>query len=84
VPRIHRYEEIANDLAERIAAGEFTTAGAPPARRRAGQLPSRSVLTVEYEATEPTIDKAMLVLRTRGLVESLQGVGVFVKDPDPR
>jgi GntR family transcriptional regulator len=74
VPPRYRYEEIADDLQKRIEAGEF-----PPGSR----LPSRRELTAHYDVTEPVIDRAMQILRIKGITETLAGVGVFVRDsPD--
>ncbi|MFI5486286.1 winged helix-turn-helix domain-containing protein [Micromonospora echinaurantiaca] len=53
VPPRYRYEQIADDLAERIASGEF-----PPGSK----LPSRRELIGHYGVTEPVIDRAMQVL----------------------
>jgi len=78
VPPRYRYEEIAHDLEGRIAAGEF-----PPGSK----LPSRRELTDHYGVTEPVIDRAMQNLRTRGITETLPGVGVYVRelsDREPR
>jgi GntR family transcriptional regulator len=71
VPPRYRYEEIADSLRERIAAGEF-----PPGSR----LPSRRELIEEYAVTEPVIDRAMQILRVLGITETLPGVGVFVRE----
>jgi GntR family transcriptional regulator len=71
VPPRYRYEEIADDLRERIVGGEF-----PPGSR----LPSRRELTAHYEVTEPVVDRAMLILRVKEITETLAGVGVFVRD----
>lgn len=71
MPPRYRYEEIADDLLERIQAGEF-----PPGSR----LPSRRDLTAHYEVTEPVIDRAMQILRIKQVTETLPGVGVFVRD----
>ena len=71
MPPRYRYEEIADDLQRRIEAGEF-----PPGSR----LPSRRELTARYEVTEPVIDRAMQILRVKGITETLAGVGVFVRD----
>lgn len=71
VPPRYRYEEIADDLEKRIESGEF-----PPGSR----LPSRRQLVEHYGVTEPVIDRAMQNLRTKGLTETLPGVGVFVRE----
>lgn len=69
MPPGYRYEQIAEDLAERIKSGEF-----PPGSK----LPSRRELIEHYGVTEPVIDRAMQVLRIKGMTETLPGVGVFV------
>jgi DNA-binding FadR family transcriptional regulator len=71
VPPRYRYEEIADDLQRRIEAGEF-----PPGSR----LPSRRELTAHYDVTAPVIDRAMQILRVKGITETLAGVGVYVRD----
>jgi DNA-binding GntR family transcriptional regulator len=71
VPPRYRYEEIADDLQQRIESGEF-----PPGSR----LPSRRQLIAHYDVTEPVIDRAMQILRVKGLTETLAGVGVFVRE----
>jgi GntR family transcriptional regulator len=81
----YRYEEIADDLRTRISAGEFdseretTGAGGRRLVLRPGQLPSRAALTEEYAVTEPVIDRAMQILRVLDVVETLPGVGVFIR-----
>lgn len=67
----YRYEEIADDLQERMAAGEF-----PPGAK----LPSRRELIDHYHVTEPVIDRAMQILRVLKLIETLPGVGVYVRE----
>lgn len=71
VPPRYRYEQIADDLAERIKAGEF---------QPGSKLPSRRELIEHYGVTEPVIDRAMQVLRIKGMTETLPGVGVFVAE----
>jgi DNA-binding FadR family transcriptional regulator len=71
VPPRYRYEEIAADLIKRIQDGEF-----PPGSR----LRSRRVLIEHYGVTEPVIDRAMQILRVKEIIETLPGVGVFVRD----
>ena len=71
MPPRYRYEEIADDLQKRINSGEF-----PPGAR----LPSRRELTAHYDVTEPVVDRAMLILRVKGITETLAGVGVFVRE----
>ncbi|GIF49346.1 GntR family transcriptional regulator [Asanoa ferruginea] len=71
MPR-YRYEEIADDLEDKIRSGVY-----PPGSR----LPSRRDLVDAYSVTEPVIDKSMMILRVKGLTETLPGVGVFVREP---
>ncbi|MET3427331.1 DNA-binding FadR family transcriptional regulator [Actinoplanes tereljensis] len=75
MPPRYRYEEIGDDLEKRIEAGEF-----PPGSR----LPSRRELTAHYEVTAPVIDRAMQILRIKGITETLAGVGVYVRDSPVR
>jgi GntR family transcriptional regulator len=63
-----RYRAIADDLRQRVTAGEFT----------AGRLlPSESELSASYAASRITIRKALEVLRDEGLVDARQGFGWF-------
>ncbi len=67
--RTIRYRAIADDLRERVEAGEFT----------AGRmLPSESELSGSYSASRVTIRRALDELRSQGLVDSRQGFGWFV------
>ncbi len=71
-----RYQVIAADLRERIAAGEFT----------AGRvLPSESEMSGHYAASRVTVRRALEALRAERLVESRQGFGWLVAaDPLPQ
>lgn len=63
-----RYRSIADDLRQRVAAGEFA----------AGRLlPSESDLSGSYAASRITIRKALELLREEGLVDARQGFGWF-------
>jgi GntR family transcriptional regulator len=63
-----RYRTIADDLRQRVEAGEFA----------AGRtLPSESELSAAYEASRVTIRKALELLRDEGLVDARQGFGWF-------
>ena len=68
-----RYRKIADDLRERVEAGEFA----------AGRtLPSESELSASYAASRITIRKALELLREEGLVDARQGFGWFASvDP---
>jgi GntR family transcriptional regulator len=65
-----RYEEVAADLRQKIESGEY-----PPGSR----LPSRAELRQIYQISDTVSDKALMILRAADLVETLPGVGVFVK-----
>ena len=69
-----KYQRIADDLRERIEAGEF------PADSR---LPSKSGLMAHYGVALNTVDRAIDELRKLGRAESIQGVGTFVREPPP-
>ncbi len=62
-----RYLDIADDLRERLHAGEFPH----------GRLPSESELTATYGASRVTVRKALEALRTEGLIAAQQGLGWF-------
>jgi GntR family transcriptional regulator len=68
-----RYEEVADDLLRRIRSGEI-----PPGAK----LPSRAELGKEYDVSDSVIGKAMIIVRATGLVETLEGVGVYVRERD--
>lgn len=70
-PRRLTYREIADDLAERIAAGEYL-----PGEK----LPSYAQLAAMYSVSVATAQRAYLLLGARGIVEGVQGRGVFVPD----
>lgn len=75
MPRQQRYEEVADDLKNKIQSGEYTPGS---------QLPSRSRLCEIYAVSESVIEKAMWILRREGLTETLPGVGVFVAEESPK
>ena len=63
-----RYRVIADDLRQRVAAGEFA----------AGRtLPSEAELSAGYEASRVTVRKALELLRDEGRVDARQGFGWF-------
>lgn len=67
------FSQIADDIAERIASGEYEPNG---------QLPSNRQLAELYSVSVATIDKVHIVLRNRGLTYGVPGRGVFVVDRD--
>ncbi|MEU6563329.1 GntR family transcriptional regulator [Nocardia nova] len=69
-----KYQVIANDLREKIAAGVFAVDSL---------LPTKAELMAQYGVALNTVDRALDVLRDLGLIESQQGVGTFVRAKDP-
>jgi GntR family transcriptional regulator len=63
-----RFRQIADDLRERVALGEFGDQGA---------LDSESALCARYTVSRVTVRRALETLRDQGLVESRQGSGWF-------
>jgi DNA-binding GntR family transcriptional regulator len=63
------YLRVADDIAARIASGEL----APGARLRAERD-----LAERFGVAYGTIRRAMVVLRERGLIETIHGRGTFV------
>jgi GntR family transcriptional regulator len=69
------YVQVANLVAVRIEAGEFTH-----------KLPAERDLAEEYGVAYQTVRHAMKVLRERGLIITRQGRGTFVvrdRGPEP-
>ncbi len=67
------YRRVADDLREQIRDGRL----APGAK-----LPTKREMCAHYAVSSQTIESAMLVLKTEGLVEGRQGKGVFVARPE--
>ena len=67
---MQRYEQVASDLREKIKSGVYPSGA---------KLPSRSELRTIYQISDTVSDKALWILRQEGLVETLAGVGVFVR-----
>lgn len=63
-----RFRQIADDLRERVALGEFGDQGS---------LDSESALCARYTVSRVTVRRALEMLRDQGLVESRQGSGWF-------
>lgn len=70
MPR-QQYEDVAAKILEKIESGEY-----PPGSK----LPSRQEMRVIFGASDTVIDKAMMLVRMRGVTETLPGVGVFVRE----
>jgi DNA-binding GntR family transcriptional regulator len=71
MPYRHAYQRIVDDIVARIDSGEL----APGAK-----LPSSRELQEQYDTSHMTVRTAITILRDRGLVESVSGVGVFVTE----
>ncbi|WP_404803154.1 winged helix-turn-helix domain-containing protein [Micromonospora aurantiaca (nom. illeg.)] len=67
------YREIADDIAARIATGEY-----PPESK----IPSYSQLAALYSVSIATVQRAVMVLHARGAIYGEPGRGVFVKGQD--
>jgi DNA-binding GntR family transcriptional regulator len=72
VPGTSKYQRIAADLRARINSGEY-----PPG----SQLPTKAELMTRYQVAVNTVKRAIDELRKAGLVETLQGAGMFVCEP---
>lgn len=66
------YVQLAGEIREAIASGEYSPGERLPSTRRLAEDNGISPMTVQH---------AMKVLRDEGLVVSQQGRGVFVQDP---
>lgn len=62
--------EVAADLGDRIARGEYGPAGS--------QMPRRRELAELYDVGMTTIAKVVLLLKERNLVEGVQGHAAYV------
>ena len=66
------YREMADDIAVRIERGDW-----PPGAR----LPSTEQFRIEYEVSEATAYRALVLLIDRGLIYGEHGRGRFVATP---
>jgi GntR family transcriptional regulator len=62
------YVQAANDLRARITGGEFTTGRLTPVRK----------LAREYGISQVTIQRALLILKTEGLIYGVPPQGMFI------
>ncbi len=72
MPGKSKYQRIADDLRARISSGEY-----PPG----SQLPTKAELMTRYGVAVNTVERAIDELRKAGIVETLQGAGMFVCEP---
>lgn len=73
-PPTSRYEQVADALRTAIVQGHY---------RPGEQLPSTSVLAEQYNLSFPTINKAIRLLATQGLVTVTHGKGTKVRERRP-
>ncbi len=66
-----RWAQLAADLRRRLAAGEF-----------ADRVPTEGDLAGQYSVSRSTVRQALGDLRAAGLLQSRQGSGTFVAEPD--
>jgi GntR family transcriptional regulator len=66
------YRQLADLLRAQIESGEIPPGRAIPSKRRVGE---------EHGIGGHTYDRAVAVLRDEGLVESVKGMGTFVRQP---
>jgi GntR family transcriptional regulator len=69
------YLQLAAILRKQIERGELV-----PRR----PVPSKRQLTQEYGIAGGTVDKALAILRSEGLVKTVRGRGIYVTAPDER
>lgn len=67
------YQQIAIDVASRIASGEFAVGE---------RIHGRSTLAGQYNVSPETIRRAIIILEDVGIVEVAQGSGITVKSRD--
>jgi len=69
--RAPKYHRVADALRREIRTGDL-----PPGER----LPAETALVERFRVSLPTVRQALSVLRAEGLIQSIHGVGTFVKD----
>ena len=72
MPGKSKYQRIADDLRARISSGEYPVGD---------QLPTKAELMARYGVAVNTVERAVDELRKAGVVETLQGAGMFVREP---
>lgn len=72
---IPAYQQIATDLAKRIARHEWSVSE---------KLPSENELSASYKVSRVTLRQAMAQLESSGIIEKFQGKGSFVKENPKR
>lgn len=67
------YQQIAIDIANRVASGEFSVGS---------KIYGRSTLAGQYNVSPETIRRAMILLEDMNIVDVNQGSGIFVKSKE--
>ncbi len=73
MPSAHKYKRIAESLRQRIRSGRYDAGSL---------LPTSKMLALEYDVTAVTIDRAVALLVSEGLVRRTPGVGTSVVPPE--
>jgi LacI family transcriptional regulator len=66
-----KYKEIYDYLYHRIQSGTY---------RPGGKIPTENELATSFNASRPTVSKALRDLETRGLINRIQGSGSFISE----
>lgn len=69
------YQQLAAVLRDQIASGGIAVHR---------PIPSKTALRQQYEVSAGTVERALDVLKAEGLLESVQGKGLYVTDPAER
>ncbi|MEU5944571.1 winged helix-turn-helix domain-containing protein [Micromonospora sp. NPDC047465] len=72
MPAKPKWAQLADHIRQQIASGELVPGD---------KLPSTAQLCQEHRVSTIVVRQAIFALRTEGLVEGVQGVGVFVAEP---
>lgn len=70
-----KYERIITDLRKKIREHELSPRE---------QLPSQTALAEQYKVSVPTVQQALGVLEGKRLIDSVQGIGTYVRAPRKR
>lgn len=73
LPRSALFEALASDVEEWILSGRLESGA---------RLPSEETLARRFAVSRPVVREALARLRERGLIETVNGSGTFVKPPD--
>jgi GntR family transcriptional repressor for pyruvate dehydrogenase complex len=73
LPRLSLFEALAAQIEEPILTGELEPGD---------KLPSEETLRRQFGVSRPVVREALARLRERGLIETVNGSGTFVKRPD--